>query len=77
MKIINVGVIGCGHWGPNFIRNCITIKGVCVKYVSDLSRENLARINALYLVAAYTIVAGNFAKKIRRYAERDRNPTRL
>jgi predicted dehydrogenase len=48
MKKVNIGVIGCGHWGPNFIRNFNRIKGVSVKYACDLNIESLSRIRKLY-----------------------------
>jgi predicted dehydrogenase len=46
--MINLAVIGCGHWGPNFIRNFSQIKGVKVKYACDLSSEKLSRIRETY-----------------------------
>ncbi len=48
MKKINIGIIGCGHWGPNFVRNFKQIKGVSVKYVCDLNAERLSHIKKLY-----------------------------
>ncbi len=47
-KKINIGIIGCGYWGPNFVRNFNRIKGVSVKYVCDLSPERLSHIKKLY-----------------------------
>lgn len=31
-----IGIIGCGYWGPNLVRNFSGIPGARVKYVSDL-----------------------------------------
>lgn len=48
IKKINIGIVGCGYWGPNFVRNFNQIKGVAVKYVCDLSPERLSHIKKLY-----------------------------
>lgn len=47
-KIINLGVVGCGYWGPNLIRNLQNLPQARVKIVCDLNRERLRRISALY-----------------------------
>ena len=46
--MIKLGVIGCGHWGPNFVRNFSQIKGTRVRYACDLNPNRLARIKNLY-----------------------------
>lgn len=48
MKDIKIGVIGCGYWGPNFVRNFAKLKGVSVKYACDSSPERLSHIKALF-----------------------------
>ena len=48
MKRINVGVIGCGYWGPNLIRNFVEIPTSNVLAVADLSEDRLAHIKARY-----------------------------
>jgi predicted dehydrogenase len=48
VKKINIGIIGCGYWGPNFIRNFIKIKGVNVKYICDIHNDRLTHIKELY-----------------------------
>ncbi len=48
MGKIKIGIIGCGYWGPNFVRNFNSLKGSVVKYASDLSPERLAHIKKLY-----------------------------
>lgn len=48
MKKITIGIIGCGYWGPNFIRNFTKIRGVYVKYACDLSAHNLSVIAENY-----------------------------
>lgn len=46
--MIKVGVIGCGYWGPNLVRNFIRIPESQVKYGCDLDEEKLGRIKNLY-----------------------------
>ncbi|MBD3401668.1 gfo/Idh/MocA family oxidoreductase [candidate division GN15 bacterium] len=38
---MNIGVIGCGYWGPNLIRNFNALDDVSVVAVCDLSEERL------------------------------------
>ncbi len=45
---INIGIIGCGHWGPNFIRNFSQLPGSRVWGVCDLDRKKLNHIRRLY-----------------------------
>jgi predicted dehydrogenase len=42
-RLIQVGLIGYGYWGPNLFRNFADTLGYQVKVVSDLSPERLAR----------------------------------
>lgn len=46
--MITVGVIGCGYWGPNLIRNFQQNAVSTVKTVSDLREGRLEFINGLY-----------------------------
>ena len=46
--MIRIGVIGCGYWGPNLIRNFSHLKGSDVAICSDLSEERLAHMRSLY-----------------------------
>ncbi len=48
MKSIKVGVIGCGYWGPNLIRNFNENYHTYLKYVCDLEDERLERIKLRY-----------------------------
>lgn len=43
-----VGVIGCGYWGPNLLRNFNQLPGATVKYCCDLNDDRLAHMRALY-----------------------------
>lgn len=46
--MIRIGVIGCGYWGPNLIRNFSHLKGSQVLMCSDLSEERLNHMRSLY-----------------------------
>ncbi len=45
---MNIGVIGCGYWGPNLIRNFNALKTAKVMGVSDLRPERLEYVSRLY-----------------------------
>jgi predicted dehydrogenase len=47
-NVINIGVIGCGYWGPNLVRNFSEASGARVKTVSDFKLELLTRMQARY-----------------------------
>ena len=47
-KAINIGVIGCGYWGPNLIRNFSFLTESRVKIACDLRRERLANVQKIY-----------------------------
>ncbi len=42
-----IGVIGCGEWGPNHVRNFAALPDAEVVAVADLRAERLARIHAV------------------------------
>jgi predicted dehydrogenase len=48
MKDLKVGVIGCGYWGPNLIRNFNENYHTDIKYACDLDKERLQRIKIRY-----------------------------
>ena len=43
-----VGVIGCGYWGPNLIRNFTQISRSDVTRVADLNEDRLQHMKGLY-----------------------------
>lgn len=45
---INVGVVGCGYWGPNLIRNFRSLPDCRMKTMCDISEARLAHLGALY-----------------------------
>jgi len=48
MEKTKIGVIGCGYWGPNLIRNFVELSSSDVIIVSDLRDERLSHIKSLY-----------------------------
>lgn len=48
MENITVSVVGCGYWGPNLIRNLMTIPGFDVKSICDLDTSRLDYFKSLY-----------------------------
>jgi predicted dehydrogenase len=48
MQKTQVGVIGCGYWGPNLIRNFVEIPDADVVAVADLRQERLDHIQSRY-----------------------------
>lgn len=47
-RILNIGVVGCGYWGPNLIRNFQSLGDCQVKRVCDFDENRLAHINQTY-----------------------------
>jgi len=45
---MNIGIIGCGYWGPNLVRNFNALEDARVVGVSDLRPERLEYISRLY-----------------------------
>ena len=53
-ELIKVGVVGCGYWGPNLIRN-LRQSGECqLKLVCDTNAERLSHMRRLYPEVATT-----------------------
>ncbi len=46
--MLKVGVIGCGYWGPNLIRNFHGLPDAEVVAIADLSEKRLAHVGLLY-----------------------------
>ena len=45
---IKIGVIGCGYWGPNLVRNFSSIKTCELLAASDINPERTGAIKVLY-----------------------------
>jgi predicted dehydrogenase len=47
-KIIRLGVVGCGYWGPNLIRNLHQLPDSQLKVICDVSEARLRHMARLY-----------------------------
>lgn len=47
-KQIKVGVVGCGYWGPNLVRNFRSLPDCNLKVMCDISKERLKHLTSLY-----------------------------
>lgn len=50
MKNVRIGVLGCGYWGPNHIRNLCSMRGENVEMAvaADRDEERRSRMSGLY-----------------------------
>jgi predicted dehydrogenase len=46
--MVNIGVVGCGYWGPKHIRNFHELEEAKLAVVCDLEEERLKRVKAQY-----------------------------
>src|SRR3954462_916422 len=42
--MLNVGIIGCGYWGPNLIRNFTKIRDCRIEMIADLRMDRLESV---------------------------------
>jgi predicted dehydrogenase len=47
-KQINVGLVGCGQWGPSLVRNFQSLRECSLKVVCDVDPERLKILQSLY-----------------------------
>jgi predicted dehydrogenase len=47
-KVLNIGVAGCGYWGPNLVRNFFALPQCRVKQVCDIKEDRLTYIKKRY-----------------------------
>ena len=47
-KQIKVGVVGCGYWGPNLVRNFRSLPDCNLKVMCDISEQRLTHLKSLY-----------------------------
>ena len=48
MDVTQIGVIGCGYWGPNLLRNFMEIPSSNVKMVADIKQDRLDFVHKSY-----------------------------
>ncbi|HUI06874.1 MAG TPA: Gfo/Idh/MocA family oxidoreductase [Verrucomicrobiae bacterium] len=51
---LNIGVIGCGYWGPNLLRNFSAAEGAGVRMCCDLEPRRFAKLAPLYTKTQFT-----------------------
>jgi len=54
MSATNIGVIGCGYWGPNLLRNFAENEAAQLRWICDLDEERLASMSRRYPMARTT-----------------------
>src|SRR2546423_8011753 len=54
MSTIRVGVIGCGYWGPNLLRNFAENDGAELRWICDVDNARLAAMARRYPAARTT-----------------------
>jgi predicted dehydrogenase len=59
---LNVGVVGCGYWGPNLIRNFEALKEASVTKICDLDESRLDHLKSLYPTVETTTNYENLVK---------------
>ena len=66
--MLKLGVIGCGYWGPNLIRNFTIARHSKVIACSDLDDKRLQHMQELYphLRATPSLLPGGAKKMFRR-----------
>ncbi len=47
-KPIRVGLVGCGYWGPNLIRNFRSLPECSVEMMCDVDEKRLTHLSSLY-----------------------------
>ncbi|MGP8237146.1 MAG: Gfo/Idh/MocA family protein [Limisphaerales bacterium] len=47
-KEIKVGVVGCGYWGPNLVRNFRSLPDCRLRMMCDISKDRLQHLTSLY-----------------------------
>lgn len=47
-SLLNIGVVGCGYWGPNLVRNFRTLANCRMRTICDSSEERLSHLKTLY-----------------------------
>src|SRR5215210_5694416 len=54
MSAITIGVIGCGYWGPNLLRNFAESERARLRWMCDLDEKRLETLGRRYPSAGTT-----------------------
>lgn len=52
--MVNIGIIGCGYWGPNLIRNLAQNPETKIKVLCDINKQRVMNIARYYPTAELT-----------------------
>jgi predicted dehydrogenase len=47
-KPTRIGVVGCGYWGPNLIRNFRSLADCCLESMCDVDQKRVSYLRSLY-----------------------------
>jgi predicted dehydrogenase len=47
-KVIKLGVVGCGYWGPNLVRNFRAVNGCKMEVICDADEKRLNHMKSLF-----------------------------
>src|SRR5260370_42572020 len=62
MKATTVGIIGCGYWGPNLLRNFAENDAAELRWICDLDELRLAAMSRRYPAAQTTTEYQDFVR---------------
>ena len=60
--MVNVGIVGCGYWGPKYVRNFHEIAEANLTMVCDLEEDRLEQVRRQYPYVATTTDFGDLLK---------------
>ncbi len=60
--MVNVGIVGCGYWGPKHVRNFHELAGANVTMVCDLEQDRLEQVRRQYPYVVTTSDFGDLLK---------------
>ena len=46
--MLKLGIIGCGYWGPNLVRNFNNVQDAEMAYCADIDESRLSHIKSQY-----------------------------
>ena len=64
-KQIKVGVVGCGYWGPNLVRNFRSLPDCSLKVMCDISKDRLMASRKILAYLQDHPIPGAFAAAAR------------
>jgi predicted dehydrogenase len=60
--MVNIGVVGCGYWGPKHVRVCHELSEANLVTVCDVDEKKLAQVHIQYPMVQATTNYGEFLK---------------